>query len=208
LDEDAVRLQARVVVLPAHLAAVDAVLGRVAGGGAAAGHDDARKLHLLARPGLKHQLDQAAARLALVGGLRVGVQQLAERAAQVRGSHAEHEADGIHQVGLAAALRAVPHPSTLAAPETRCQRGASRLAAHIGPNDGSEVAEGTDQLVTAVGLEVLHLQVQHAPLGVLHGAPDHSALLHARKLTTSEGCTCLFSAALISTQSTIPTRTM
>jgi hypothetical protein len=73
----------------------------------------------------------------LGAALGVAVEQLLEGAAQLLRAHAQHEADGVHEVGLARA---------------------------VGPDDGGEVLEGTDVLVALVGLEVLHLQPVDAAL--------------------------------------------
>lgn len=51
-------------------------------------------------------------------------------------AYPEHEADGVHEVGLASSIRAY---------------------------DGGEVVEGANHLLTLVGLEVLQLQPEDLP---------------------------------------------
>jgi len=82
---------------------------------------------------LVHKLDEASSGSVLRLRVAAAVEELLEVASQVRGPHAEHEADGVHEV---------------------------RLPGPIGTDDRGELLERADLLMAAVGFEVLHLEAQ------------------------------------------------
>mmetsp|Transcript_10946 Transcript_10946/g.46731 ORF Transcript_10946/g.46731 Transcript_10946/m.46731 type:complete len:262 (+) Transcript_10946:3143-3928(+) len=153
LHQDAVRLEPLVVRLGGARAPVHAVLARARGGDVP--RED--RLHAVLR--LVHQLDVRRAALLFVREVERVHQVAKRRAAQLRGLHAQHERDGIHQVGLAAAVRA---------------------------DDGRELLERTDHLVALVRLEVLALQAGDHPFPDRHralsgGRGDHRGFSRARR---------------------------
>ncbi len=87
---------------------------------------------------LVDELDGASSRSVLRLRVAAAVEELLEVASKVRGPHAEHEADGVHEV---------------------------RLPGPIGTDHRGELLERADLLMAAVGFEVLHFQAQETTGG-------------------------------------------
>lgn len=131
LDEDANGLEPVVVLFPGDERAIDAVF-------AGSCHCDPSKKPQLFPPGVNVREHDVSAAVRLVW-VRVpeGVHEIPQLVpAEMDGTHAQHEADGVHEVGLPRA---------------------------VGADDGCEVAEGTDDLVALVALEVAHLHSVDPP---------------------------------------------
>ena len=95
---------------------------------------------------LVHQLDKASPRPIRRLWVAAAVEQLLQVAAQVSSPHAEHEADGIHEV---------------------------RLPGPIGADDRRELLEGADLLAAAIRFEIIDLEAQQPAGGARasrHGA--------------------------------------
>lgn len=131
LDENAEGLEPGIVGVPGDGFAVDAVLAGAGGG------DGSGELDLSVVGELVDKANVGPASLLLLLPVVEGVDEVLElRASELAGPNAKHEADGVHEVGLAGA---------------------------VGADDGGEVVEGTDDLVPLVRLEVLHLQPEDFP---------------------------------------------